>query len=165
MKTILMMVMTVNGFIARLNDEVPWSPEEFKRCAEFAREAGNIIVGRKTYQIMKETDDIDDEILTIVISRDVLEPHGNTVYVTSPTHALAYAKDKGFATANIGGGTALVTDLLTRGLIDEIVLDIEPILFDRGLPLAQVSIPDIHLEHLSTQQFGDTVRLRYEVKK
>ncbi len=165
MKTVLMMVMTVNGFIARMNDEVPWSPEEFERGAEFARGAGNIIVGRKTYKIMKEAGEIDESILTVVVSRDISEPHENTVYLTSPAHALAYVQDKGFSLANVGGGTALITEFLTHGLIDEMVLDIEPILFDRGLPLAQVSIPDIQLEHLTTEQFGDTIRLRYSVKK
>lgn len=165
MKTLILMTMSANGFIARTNDETPWSKEEFERCAAFTREAGNLIVGRKTYEIMREEGDFDDGILTVVVTRDIAEPHGNVVYMASPEHALKYVEEKGFARAIVGGGTTLVTQFLSEGLIDEIILDIEPMLLDRGLPLAEQSIPDVALEHLSTEQFGDTVRLHYQVKK
>lgn len=165
MKTVLLMTISANGYIARPNDEAPWSREEFDRCAAYAHEAGNIIVGRRTYNLMREEGDFDPDILTVVISRDIREPHDKVVYVSSPQHAIAYVEEQGFETAVLGGGASIASGVLIHRLVDEVILDIEPMMFAKGIRLTDEAIPEVRLDHLKTEQFGDTVRLHYRVRK
>jgi dihydrofolate reductase len=165
MKTVLLMTMSANGYIARPNDEAPWSREEFERCTAYAKQAGNIIVGRRTYELMQEDGDFDSSILTVVVSRDIREPHGNVVYVSSPQHAIAYVHAQGHATAVLGGGASIASGALIHRLVDEVILDIEPLMFAKGIRLTDEAIPEVRLDHLKTEQFGDTVRLHYRVRK
>ncbi len=65
MKVVLLMTLSADGYSARLNDDAPWSAEEFARCNAFVANAGNIIVGRRTYEIMKEEGDCNDQIETV----------------------------------------------------------------------------------------------------
>ena len=55
MKVILYQAMSVNGYIAGAHDETPWSDEEWKSFSKAVSEAGNIIIGRRTYELMKKS--------------------------------------------------------------------------------------------------------------
>ncbi len=53
-KVILYMAMTTNGYIARTNNDTPWSNEEWLSFAKKVEEVKNLVMGRKTFEIMKE---------------------------------------------------------------------------------------------------------------
>jgi dihydrofolate reductase len=147
MKVLLLMTISADRYIARLNDEAPWSPEEFVRCNEFIQQAGNVIVGHKTYEIMKATGD-----------------QGKVHFVSTPKEALDYVQAKNFQTAVISGGTATNTAFLDAGLIDEIILDIEPIIFGEGLPLFSQKSREGNMQLLGVEKLDkNAVRLRYSV--
>lgn len=165
MKKILLMTISPTGFIARENDEAPWSPEEFARCVEFVREHGNLIVGHKTYDLMRNGSDFDPSVQTIVLSKTPQKSEGNVTFVSSPEEALSVLTQKGFDVAVIGGGSVTNALFLAGGLIDELVFDVEPLLFGGGLPVFKEIPGDIRLELAATKQFGNTVQLWYRVQK
>jgi len=47
------MAMSVNGYIAKENGETHWSDEEWRSFSEKVKEFACIIIGRKTYEIMR----------------------------------------------------------------------------------------------------------------
>ena len=54
MKVVLYMAMSVNGCIAKENNETPWSDAVWESYYKIAKQFKAIILGRKTYEIMKD---------------------------------------------------------------------------------------------------------------
>jgi dihydrofolate reductase len=165
MKVILLMTISVDGYIARVNDEAPWSPEEFARCNEFIKQAGNVIVGRRTYEIMKAAGDFDEEAETVVLSKGKSADIGKVHFVSSPKEALEYLDAKRFQVAVVGGGRAANTAFLDAGLLNEIILDVEPIMLGEGLTLFSKQSRDIKMKVLGEEKLdADSVRLHYALQ-
>ena len=57
MKVTLYMAMTANGMIARKNGDTPWSASEWKSYSKSVRSHKALIIGRRTYEIMKKGND------------------------------------------------------------------------------------------------------------
>jgi dihydrofolate reductase len=166
MKTILLMSASSDGYTARPNDETPWSAEEFARCNKFAHDAGNIIVGRKTYEMMLASGDFDGSIATVVLSRNPSDDVGNVHFVSSPKLALEYLASKDIGVAVIGGGIKTNSVFLHAGLIDEIILDFEPVILGNGFRLFEQQHENVKLELLDMTKFDDgVVRMHYAVVK
>lgn len=167
MKVILYMAQSINGFIAKLDNATPWSSEEWKIYKETVGKVGNIIMGRKTYDIMK--DDGFDSLgnpFVIVVSQQNLQSEKNTIFVKTPEEALDVAKEKGFPEVLIIGGSQINGLFLKKNLVDEVYLDMEPVLFGQGIPLFSAQENDFQLELLETKPYSKNgLQLRYQVKK
>lgn len=167
MKVILYLAQTINGYIARENDNTPWSKEVFRSYYSIVREAGNIIVGRKTHSIMKRVGEFKrcGNPFTVIVSRSLKKAaEKNTIVAKSPAEALRILKGKRFKRIIVGGGSRLATSFMRAGLIDDIYLDVEPRAFGRGVPLFQDSDLDIKLSLVKTVRLSkNTVRLHYRV--
>jgi dihydrofolate reductase len=168
MKTILYMSMTANGYIARENGDTPWSREVWDGYYEFVKKRGNIILGRKTYdELAKEANGFEKigYPFTVVVSNSTQHADDpNAVFVSSPKDALAAVRQKGFDEVVIGGGGTVNAGFLKDGLIDEISLDIDPLLFGKGIKLfadtdAEAKLELLQVDHLSK----NTIQLRYKV--
>lgn len=96
--------MTANGYIAKENDDTPWSQVVWDDYYEFVRERGNIIVGGRTYELMKGANEFEKLgfPITVVISNSVQETDDRTFFVSSPNKALELIREKGFAEAVVG---------------------------------------------------------------
>lgn len=171
MKTILYMGVTPNGYIARENGDSEWTSEEdLKGFQENSKNAGNIIMGKNTYLDASKAGLIPFQgALNIVVSRENIEnKYGNQVLITdkSPKEVLEMLKEKGFTTAFIAGGGLLNTAFMKEGLIDEIYLDVEPLIFGKGIKVFGDGKFDYELELLETKKLNDnTVQLHYKVIK
>ena len=87
MNVILYMAMTLNGFIARTNGETDFvSEEEWKLYSEMVKKAGNIVIGRKTYDVMLENKEFEKlgNPRVVVITHDYLEDYGKVMFSTGP---------------------------------------------------------------------------------
>ena len=71
MKTTLYMAQTLNGYIAKKNGDTPWSEEVWKSYYQIAKKFKAIILGRKTYEVMKEVNEFEKigNPFTIVLSK------------------------------------------------------------------------------------------------
>ncbi len=168
-KVILFIATTANGFIARKDDSTPWSDDEWSAYAEMVKEAGNIVVGRKTYEIMKQDNNFDQIGNPFVV---VLSQHGEHVSedkaqcVHSTREALDLLRHKDFETVLISGGAMSLTSFLKDGLVDEIYIDMEPLLFAEGKPLLVPSSFEAQLSLLGVKQIGpNSIQLHYKVQK
>lgn len=161
------MATTANGYIARLDDSTPWSDEEWKAYSEEVKKIGNIIIGRRTYEIMKhdELDKIGNP-LVIVVGSTAYPVGPNVVFVKTPEEALRAVEQKGFSSTTINGGGALLSSFGSKGLIDEVVLDIEPFLFGNGIPLFKQNAFEFNLSLTGVKRIGsNTLQVRYKVIK
>jgi riboflavin biosynthesis pyrimidine reductase len=71
-----------------------------------------------------------------------------------------------FQTAIITGGSMLNSEFGKRGLIDEVILDVNPSIVGDGLPIFQPADFALSLELVAVEKIeDDIVELRYRVKK
>ena len=52
MKTLMYMAITVNGYIARQNNDTPWPKEEWDSYHAISKQYKAIVIGRTTYNVI-----------------------------------------------------------------------------------------------------------------
>lgn len=173
MKVILYMAITPNGVIATTDDDTSWVTEtEWASFSGMIKKAGNMIIGRRTYKIMLKNDEFNrsnlNEIKTIVLNESPIKVH-NPKFVSvakSPQEALNILEKQKFKTIMVCGGGGLNSSFVKEDLVDEIYLDIEPIIFGRGIKLFAEANFETKLELIGTKKLSkNEIQLHYKVKK
>jgi dihydrofolate reductase len=167
------MASTPNGIIAKMNDDTSWVSEtEWSSYSGMIKKFGNMIIGRRTYEVMLNNDEFNksnlNEIKTVVVSKNKFQIH-NSKFIflaKSPKEAIEILKKQGFKTIMVCGGGKLNASFMKEKLIDEIYLDIEPVLFGKGIKLFseidfEVKLKLIEIKKLSKNE----VQLHYKVLK
>ncbi|MEK6896828.1 MAG: dihydrofolate reductase family protein [Nanoarchaeota archaeon] len=167
MKITLYMAMSLNGYVAKDNDETPWSKEIWESYYKIAGKFKTIIVGRRTYQIMKEADEFEKigNPFTVVLSEKNQVAESGLVFVRTPSEAIKVLKNKSFTEALLIGGGKVNASFIKEGFIDEIILDIEPTIFGKGI---QLFAPDTYESKLQLIEFkkisSNILQLHYRTK-
>ena len=75
------MAMSIDGKVARTNDETPWSDESWDAFNERINIADAFIIGRETYEIMDDEGSLEDiKIPVIVLSSKETTRDGVVVF-------------------------------------------------------------------------------------
>ena len=165
--------MSANGIIAtETGDEEFLSHENWEKFCELARELGNFVVGRKTYEAVKKWNggyNFDDliGIEKIIISQDqnFKLDEGYTL-ASSPQDALAKLSQKGFEKALITGGANINSAFAKANLLDEIILNVEPVFIGKGITLFAPKDFEIKAKLVSADKAeSGIVSLKYIVLK
>jgi dihydrofolate reductase len=167
MKVILYVTSTINGYIAKEDGDCPWSDVVWQEYYKFIKEQKNIIVGRKTYEIMNEVGEFEKlgNPFTVVVSSGMKVGDDKINFVSSPGQAVELLSDKGFNEVVIGGGSSLITSFLKVNLVDEIQLFVEPKIIGSGIKFVESGIGEVDLELVSTEKLSDSVlKIVYKVK-
>ena len=164
MKTTLIFASSINWFIAESTDETNWSTAEWQAYEADINRVGNLIMGKRTYDIMAYGGYLDSLGMRhiVILSHESIEtPHK---VVTSPEEAIAYLESVWETEAIIAGGADIASQFLDRWLTSEIILDIEPVIINSWIPIFR------NIEHLPTlklldmKKLGeDTIRAHYQV--
>lgn len=169
MKIILYMAISANGYIAKENNETPWSEEEWKSFLKKVKQVGNIIIGRVTYESMLKDNSFSEmgDPLVIVLTSGRNKPLlKKTVFVTSFKEAILETRRRKFKEVLVAGGCKTDTSALESGLIDEFYLDVEPFIFGKGISLFYSVNKMLNLKLLGTKKIGNNgIQLHYEVIK
>lgn len=162
------MATTLNSYIAKENNETPWSEKEWTSYANMVKSTKNIIIGYNTYKIMKENNEFEKigNPLTIILTSKTKKSESNAIFLKSPKEALELLKEKGFKQTLIAGGSKLNSSFLTENLIDEIYIDIEPFIFGNGIKLFEEIDFEVKLKFIETKLLSkNTIQLHYLVLK
>ena len=162
------MAMSINGMIAKNDDNTSWiSEKEWNSYSLVVREAGCLIIGRRTYHILTKQPEFSEfkDVKLVVVSNENFTAFAKNHYVViSPEESLDKLKD--FETVIIAGGGILNSSFLKEGLVDEIYLDIEPIIIGKGISIFENKDFEIKLELLETRQLSpNEIQLHYKVIK
>ena len=152
MKVILYMAMTPNGMIATEDDDTSWvSENEWKSFSGMIKRYGNMVIGRRTYEIMLRNGDFNKSdlngIKTVVLTSRSIRTHDlKSVHTAkSPREALNILKE-------------------FKILMDEIYLDIEPIAFGKGVRLFSEANFSTKLKLVGTRKLSkNEIQLHYKV--
>ena len=131
------MAITANGMIATEKDEVPHvSKKSWKSYANMVGKIGNLIVGRKTFELMQDNPIPKCNVCVITKNKSKFKKLPKRIcFAKNPIAALRRMKQEGFDEVLVGGRSKLNAAFLKEGLVDEIYLDVEPHILGKGKPL------------------------------
>jgi len=181
-KILLMISVSVDGFIEGPNREIDWHLVDDELHSHFNEQLagmGGFIDGRVTYELMAEFWPTADEDLAntgptaefakiwrdmpkIVYSTTLAKADWNTTIIRElvPDDVRQLKAEPGGDLAL--GGADLAESFRTLDLIDEYWLYIHPIVLGRGKPLFQPTDASLELQLVATRTFGNgVVLLRY----
>lgn len=165
------MAITPNGFIAKENGDSSWTSEaDQRRYDELSQAAGNVLIGRKTYEALKAQNlfPLPGRYNVVITHQENLLADSADVLITnkSPREVLDHLQAKGFETAFVAGGGELNGAFLSAGLIDELYLTVEPLVFGKGIKLFGDLDFENKLELIEVTKLSDNeIQFHYRVLK
>jgi dihydrofolate reductase len=166
MKKTLFLATTIDGLIAKEDDQVTWSQDVWRNYYEYCSNVGYLMVGRRTFELMHAVGEADNiNLKKFIIISSQTKPVGMPGdWFTSHLAAFEFLEREGCLHVVVGGGRTLANTLLSENLIDEIQLDIEPKIYGAGVPLFGKIDAEYDLKLIETFQSGaNTVRVCYSV--
>ncbi|MFJ1549480.1 dihydrofolate reductase family protein [Streptomyces sp. NPDC088246] len=182
-KIILMMSMSLDGFVEGPDREIDWhlvDDELHTHFNEQLRTMGGFLDGRVTYQLMADfwpTADSDPsstgpmaefaaiwrDMPKIVFSRTLERADWNTTIMREvDVDEITALKARPGGDLSLGGAD-LAASFMRHDLIDEYRIYVHPVLIGRGKPLSPASDARTQLQLAETRTFGNgVVLLRYE---
>jgi len=162
--------MSLNGIIARENNKEDFiSHDSWQEWLKWVRESGCVIWGRKTHEVVRGWDkqyleDLKGVKVVVVSTKKDYEVGEKFELAGSPEEALEKLTKDGFESVVVTGGATLNSSFAKAGLIDEVVLNVEPVAIGKGIPLFSPDVFDLKLKLLESKKLNeDVVQLRYEV--
>ncbi len=168
MRVVMYMAISVNGMIAKGNDDTSWiSLEEWNSYSLAVRNAGNLIIGRRMYHILTkqpEFSELKDVTLVVVSKTNFKTLSPKHLVVNSPQEALKMVSRS--KEVIVAGGGILNHAFLSENLVDEIFLDIEPIILSNGIPLFKGNEYEQKLKLIGQKKISENVlQLHYQILK
>jgi dihydrofolate reductase len=175
-KVVVNRSMSLDGFIAGPGDAMDWifdfvAPDEFP---EIAAATGAMLVGRRTWDVgdrMKaeqpsSTDSPFSGPMFVLTHSPPEPPDPNVTYLSGDIgEAVATALEAAGGKNLEILGADVAGQCLRRGLVDEILVYVMPLLLGDGIRFSPPGLPRIDLEPVSSSRSGDVTILRFHVRK
>jgi dihydrofolate reductase len=171
-KVVVNRAMSLDGFIAGLDNAMDWVIEYQKEYAfpEVMQATGAMLAGRGTHEVGKrmsaEDTDYDGGPVFVLTHQPPDEPEQGVTFLTCDlAEAVAAAR------AAAGGknleilGADIASQCLQRGLVDEVLVYVLPVLLGDGVRFSTSGLGRIDLEPFSNTQSGPVTMLRFRVRK
>ncbi len=172
-KITLGIAMSLDGYIARENGAVDWlRMEDLTEAAdegrEFFQSIDTILFGRKTYEKGLEMGGDFGGVMNYVFTRTPqMSKSENIEFVSENVKEFVedLKRQKGKNILLMGGGN-LAKTFFEAGLIDEIILSIQPTILGRGIPLFLPHERQTELELIEVKtRLSGSVQISYTVKQ
>jgi dihydrofolate reductase len=180
-KVVVNRSMSLDGFIAGPGHAMDWgggrplaafvAPEDI---AEIAAATGAMLIGRRTWDVgstmaAEESGSLDYPFSGpfFLLTHRPLEPPDPNVTILSGDIGQAVAT----ALAAAGGkdleilGADVAAQCLGRGLVDEILVYVLPVLLGDGIRFSAPGLARVDLEPISSARSGDATILRFRVRR
>jgi dihydrofolate reductase len=158
MQTTLYASLTANGYLVRAGGDHEIPPPLLADFLAHVRRCGNVVVGRRTAELLHAG---GSPAAFVGIDVVVLSHTPGPGVATSPEEALRLLTARGHTEALLGGGASANTSFLERGLVNDIYLNVVPVLTPAGPALPAAPQPaDLRL--LDVRQLaGSAVQMHY----
>lgn len=170
-KVVVNRAMSLDGFIAGPDDAMDWIFDYLKEDPpEVMAATGAMLVGRGTHDVAQrmsaEDRDYDGGPVFVLTHRPPDVPEQGVTFLSCDLEeAVATAR------AAAGGknleilGADLASQCLKRGLVDEVLVYVLPVLLGDGVRFSTSGLGRIDLEPFSNTQSGPVTMLRFRVPK
>jgi dihydrofolate reductase len=171
MKISIYMASSVNGMISNKRNVPDWlSPEYEQGFMAVTQKSKAVIMGKITYNILApDYLPLRDEGTLVVLTRDLTQKpaQSNVVFTDKdPKKIVTMLEAKGHTEAVIIGGTQTASEFMKAGLVDELYLVVEPVLFGSGLPLFKDVDFETTLALIDVKKLNaSTIQVHYRLNK
>jgi dihydrofolate reductase len=164
---------SLDNFIARKDDAVDWlmfSKEVGAIMEDYWKTIDTVLMGRRTYEVaMKNSGGGDGGaypgITTYVFSRTLKDVKGARLISEDAADFVRRLKNEKGKDICVMGGGVLARSLFEAGLIDEVGINVHPVLLGSGIPLFHEMTKQINLKLIKCRQLKNgCVVLTYKVK-
>jgi len=164
---------TIDGFIARKDHSVDGFVAEGEHVSDYLESLKNdydvALMGRRTYEFGFQFGVTNPYpwMKQYVFSTTMRESPDANVELVSENIISFVSELKAAAGKHIYlcGGAELAARLYNEGLIDEIILKLNPVAFGTGIPLFSETVRDRNLELMSSKAYeSGVILLSYQVK-
>src|SRR5688572_135188 len=140
MKIIVYLAASVNGMISNRRNVPDWLSQEYGAgFASIAERTRAVIMGKTTYDILAPYYlplKADGSLVVLTHDTSARPPQANVLFTDEqPCEIRSLLAARGHTEAVIIGGTSAVDAFMQAGLVNELILVVEPVLFGGGLPL------------------------------
>lgn len=163
---------SLDGYIARRSGEVDWllwSDDVTRLSAGYLAGVDTILMGRKTYEAGRaQGARAEPRFATYVFSRTLeTAPEPNVTLVREDAAAfVATLKTQPGRDICLMGGSELAHALLTADLVDEVGVNIHPVILGEGIPLFLPMPREIKLELVRDERIArDCLYAVYRVRR
>lgn len=163
------MAMSVDGSIARdTGSEDFLSEENWSDFSDIAEEAGAFVIGKKTYETVKEWENhsyrnIEAERI-VLTTDDEMDVGSEYTKSESPEDCVEFAENSDANGLIVTGGASTNSSFFDEGLIDRVSLNIEPVIVGKGINLVDEEI-NTNLKFVKMSRKESLLRLEYKVHK
>jgi dihydrofolate reductase len=180
-KVVVNRCMSLDGYIAAAGHVMDWGggrqltdfvgPDEFH---EIAAATGAMLVGRRTADVgarmqAEKPGSVDYPFsgpVFVLTHRPPTRPDPNLTYLTGDIgEAVARARSAAGSKSLEILGADVAAQCLQRGLVDEILVYVLPVLLGDGIRFSPPGLPRIDLEPVSTTRSGTVTIVRFRVRK
>ncbi len=173
MKITIEMACSINGLIATKDGNEDFlSKRNWNIMLEFLKEQDVLIWGRKTFENVvswgeKYIKDLKD-INIVVISKSInsYPKFINVFCCDSLKKCIDLCKKKGFSKLFVSGGAMVNSSFVKKGLVDKIIINYNPYLLGKGIPLFNDDTFENELELIKVVNESDgIIQVHYKVLK
>ena len=171
-KVVVNRAMSLDGFIAGPDHAMDWILDLMSAAAfpEVMAATGAMLIGRGTYEVGKrmsvENSDYDGGAQFVLTHRPPDEPDPNVTFLTCDIEEAVATARRAAGDKNLEiRGADVAAQCLQRGLVDEILVYVLPVLLGDGVRFAPPGLDRIDLEPFSNVQSGGVTMLRFHVRK
>jgi dihydrofolate reductase len=176
-KVVVNRSMSLDGFIAGPGDAMGWvfdfiAPDEFP---EIAAATGAMLVGRRTYEVGNRMAaenpgrtgyPFSGPVFVLTHEPPEPPPHPEVTFLTGDIgEAVATALDAAGGRSLEILGADVAGQCLQRGLVDEILVYVLPVLLGDGIRFSSAGLARIDLEPLDSTRSGAVTILRFRVRQ
>lgn len=171
MNVILIAAISLDGFITKHDAQGSGftSPEDKRYYRNAVRDFDSFIFGSKNFLLSRDwiRGQLRSDQRKVVMTRnperlqDEAVPGEIDILSAPPAEVVRHLETQGFRNAALLGGGQIYGLFLEAGVVDELWITLEPLLFGDGIKLAETRL-DIRAELLSCQSLGpSTLLLKY----
>lgn len=164
--------MSLDGFVAGPGDGMEWVGEHVPVAAytEVMAATGAMVVGRRTYEVAKgmakQGTPYEGGAQFVLTHRPPDEPDPAVTFLTCGIEeAVATAREAAGGKNVEILGADVAAQCLRRGLVDEILVYVTPVLLGDGVRFSPPGLGQIDLEPFSSVQAGGVTILRFRVRR
>lgn len=159
MKASVFIATSVDGYIARLDDGLDWLPEnpEPHGFDEFYASVDGVVIGRKTFDVVKKFDGWPygkKPVVVLSTTLATIDVPGAAcdVMAGTPNEIARRLAQRGLQHVYVDGGET-IQGFLEAGLIQRVIITRIPVLLGSGIPLFGTLSRDIRLQHVATRSY------------
>lgn len=167
MKVKLHLAISADGFIAKPDGDSDWvSPADEQLFTNRIKEAGCLVVGRKTFEQYQGSIYPVERVVNIILSKNNDVTSSDVLVASSPQAAMELANEKRCNGILVAGGGHTSSAFLEANLIDEIYFSVHPLIFGQGIKPFESKVFDEKLELIGSKNLEDgLIELHYQVLK